>query len=390
MLKPWKLHPMALSFSMEIIQLIKYSPKRQVTFECIQKQQEYPSSSGLRTLCPTRWTVRTGAMQAIITNYEALRETMVVASHGTDDCSRRANGILALMDRFSTYFGLKFSVLLFGITEQMSIHLQNKDTIVEDGYHIVAMCIKAIERLRTDRNFKEFFDSVKEEASGKCDEPVLPRHRRLPRRIDDGTAPEHEYSSVEEFYRREYFQAIDSIKGELENHFMQESFLFVRKIETLLIDSANGKDVSIPREVSDLYKDDIDFQKLELHLQMLPDAIKCTPLDGIYIREVTRVQTICDIFNQQSSIKALLSEVHKLVLIYLTIPVTTATAERSFSALKRIKTYLRNSMTQQRLNHCFILHVHRQRTDSLDLKVIAQEFVQRNERRQTFFGKYNN
>ena len=151
----------ALSFSKEIIQLIKYSPKRQVTFEGIQKQQEYPSNSGIRTLCPTRWTVRTGAMQAIVKNYEALRETMEVASQGTHDCSRRANVILALMDRFSTFFGLKFSILLFNITEQISKHLQNKDTIVEDGYHIVAMCIKAIERLRTDHSFKEFFYSVK-------------------------------------------------------------------------------------------------------------------------------------------------------------------------------------------------------------------------------------
>ena len=107
----------ALSFSMEVIQLIKYSPKRQVTFEGIQKPQECPSNSGIRTLCPTRWTVRTDAIQAIITNYEALHETMEVASQGTDDCSRRANGILALMDRFSMYFGLKFSILLFSVTE---------------------------------------------------------------------------------------------------------------------------------------------------------------------------------------------------------------------------------------------------------------------------------
>lgn len=83
-----------------------------------------------------------------------------------------------------------------------------------------------------------------------------------------------------------------------------------------------------------MYKDDIDFQKLKLHLQMLPDAVKATPLDGIYVRKVTRVQTICDIFNEQPSVKALLSEVHKLILIYLTIPVTTATAERSLSVLK--------------------------------------------------------
>jgi len=159
-------------------------------------------------------------LQAIVTNYEALSETMEVASQGTDECARWANGMLALMDRFSTYFGLKFSILWFSITEQMSKHLQSKDTIVEDGYHIVAMCIKALERMRTDQSFKEFFASVKAAASGKCDEPVLPRYRWLPRCIDDGTAPEHRCSSVEEFYRKEYFQAIDSIKGDLKSCLM--------------------------------------------------------------------------------------------------------------------------------------------------------------------------
>ena len=51
----------ALNFSMEAIQLIKLSPKRQVMFESIQKQEEpRPVTVGIRTLCPTRWTVRTG------------------------------------------------------------------------------------------------------------------------------------------------------------------------------------------------------------------------------------------------------------------------------------------------------------------------------------------
>ena len=78
------------------------------------------------------------------------------------------------------------------------------------------------------------------------------------------------------------------------------------------------------------------------------------------------VQTLCDVFNKQASFKMILSEVHKLVLPCLTVPVTTATAERSFSGLNRINTYLRNSMTQQRLNHCILLHIHRNKTDNLD------------------------
>ena len=112
----------------------------------------------------------------------------------------------------------------------------------------------------------------------------------------------------------------------------------------------------VPQDICTIYRKDIDFNKLVLHLKMLPDAIKAVPLDGWQIHEVTKVQTICDVFNKQTSFKVMLSEVHKLVLLYLTVPVTTATAERSFSGLKRIKTYLRNSMTQQCLNHCMLLH----------------------------------
>ena len=50
------------------------------------------------------------------------------------------------------------------------------------------------------------------------------------------------------------------------------------------------------------YRKDIDFNKLVLHLKMLPDAIKVVPLDGMQIREVTKVQTIltCSISKQVS------------------------------------------------------------------------------------------
>ena len=72
-----------LNFAMEVIQLIKFSPKRQVVFKSIQAQQGSLNSS-IRSLCPTRWTVRTGAMQAIVTNYETLQSSMEASSHGSD------------------------------------------------------------------------------------------------------------------------------------------------------------------------------------------------------------------------------------------------------------------------------------------------------------------
>lgn len=209
----------------------------------------------------------------------------------------------------------------------------------------------------------------------------MPRRRRPPTRFDDGAAPHH-FSTVDDLYRKEYFEVIDCVKGELQRRFCQDSFLFVRNIECLLLSSANGTatDSTITDSFKTIYANDIDIPKLLLQLQMLPDAMKSQS-----IKKVTKVDTICDVLNDQPY---MLTEVHKLLKIYFTIPVTTAIAERSFSALKRIKTYLRNSMTQQRLNNCMLLQVNHTQTDELDVVSIAREFVNRNDRRKSFFGEF--
>jgi len=83
------------------------------------------------------------------------------------------------------------------------------------------------------------------------------------------------------------------------------------------------------------------------------------------------------------------SEVRSLLQIVHTIPVTSATAEHTFSALRCLKTFLRSSMLQSRLNNCMILHVHKDRTDQVDLVSVAKEFIARCERRRSFFGTFD-
>ena len=50
-------------------------------------------------------------------------------------------------------------------------------------------------------------------------------------------------------------------------------------------------------------------------------------------------------------------EVWTAFLLFVTIPLTTASSERSFSKLKLKKTYLRNSMRQERLHNLDILSI---------------------------------
>jgi len=53
-----------------------------------------------------------------------------------------------------------------------------------------------------------------------------------------------------------------------------------------------------------------------------------------------------------STARSLYSEIVILVELILVMPATNATSERSFSTLRRIKSYLRTTMTQLRLMMC--------------------------------------
>ena len=85
--------------------------------------------------------------------------------------------------------------------------------------------------------------------------------------------------------------------------------------------------------------------------------------------------------------KSLINEVMKLVQLILVFPATNAVSERSFSALRRLKNYLRNSMSQQRLNHVALLNIRKSFTDKLDLKAIGNEFISACTSCENVFGK---
>ena len=107
------------------------------------------------------------------------------------------------------------------------------------------------------------------------------------------------------------------------------------------------------------------------------------------IKKVTSINTVYEVFKNCTFAKTMLSEVHKVIQIYLTVPVTSATAERSFSVLQRVKNYLRTTMTEKRLNQLILLHSHKHRTDNLSMMEPAKEFAERNERRRDFFKTLN-
>lgn len=56
--------------------------------------------------------------------------------------------------------------------------------------------------------------------------------------------------------------------------------------------------------------------------------------------------------------------VRRMIMFYQTIPPTTCTVERSFSTLRRVKTWLRSATGEDRLSSLCLLSVHRKRVKS--------------------------
>ena len=77
-----------------------------------------------------------------------------------------------------------------------------------------------------------------------------------------------------------------------------------------------------------------------------------------------------------------------LIKIILIAPATNAISERSFSTLKRVRTSIRSTMTDSRLNHLLLIHIYKEELDEIDIKVITDEFIKIEESRIATFGLY--
>ena len=319
----------------------------------------------------------------MLRNYSNIITTLEEVSKGNDEYAVKGSGLLMQMESFDIFFGLKLAHLLFAAAEQLSTNLQAKDITMQEATCGAQLLTTHYKSLRNEAKFNIFYDDVLAKLSGLTDEPTL--HRRRPRRLDEGDQP-HRYQEPKERYRHIYFEALEVVYGEVERRFDQSDFQVIQGLESLLLDAANGKNSQPDKFVLEYLENDIDQDRFIAQLPMVADMMKIAFQDSP-IKAVTNVRTIAEGMNKSSIYKRMMGEIDKVLKIYFTVPVTTATAERSFSSLRRLKTFLRNSMTQKRLNNLLMLYVHTQRTDELDLTYIAKEFISVNKRRLNYFGK---
>ena len=372
----------ALDLAFEITKLIKFSPKRESALSHIRED----SGPGIRKFCPTRWTVKGNSVQSILGNYNNLKQLWdeCLEQRLDPDVKGRIIGVKSQMSQYKVLFGLKLCERILKITDNLNTTLQKQELSAAEAQSIARMTIKTLQSMRSDEAFKLFFDLVEHVRENTAtDKPTLPRKRKAPSRFEIGHGEGYHAPNVEDHYRSIYFQALDYAVSSIEDRFDQPGFQVYKNLEELLVRAANKQDYSTElKDVLQLYGDDFDEDELTTQLQIFSTNFDTD------IHPVTLQGSIKYLQNLTSGQRVFLRQVCTVASLILVMPATNTASERSFSTLRRVKSYLRCTMKQARLNHAMVLHTYTEMLDNLDLNSIANEFVKGSEHRLTMFGKF--
>ncbi|XP_033638564.1 uncharacterized protein LOC117299214 [Asterias rubens] len=318
-----------------------------------------PSPTRLKPICPTRWLTHSAAVKSVLQNFEAVLDALHEAAEdfGTNTSSR-ASGLHSCLSSGKCILGLFTALSVIQCLEHFNRALQGTDKTVSGMLDAAEVTRRNLLTLRCDQQFREVFEAT-EQLLIQCNlEPVtLPRKRKLPKRHDDGATQEYTANSAEELCRVDFFKVIDSAISNLKDYFTSTDLILYKDLsDVLLTGSVQPHTIRKYPELTDSLQQQLAFFRNQFSGSSVEDY------RNIFLAMVPEV-------------RIMFPQVEQLLRLLLVSPASSCVAERSFSALRRMKTWLRSTMTQKRLNHLMVCHVHRDRLAAVNPQAIAQEFL---------------
>lgn len=293
-------------------------------------------------------------------------------SGASTESKSRAAGLYDRFSKGNTLLCLTLALSVFEVLENLCTALralQGREATVTGMLEAVDKTVSTLTTLRSDDNFAVLYQRADDAASDcQLDAISLPRQIRPPKRRDSRSSNQHVFATAAAFFRPVYVTAIDTAIQSLHSRFDQHSFTTVKQLEECLLTGKVAEAVKCYPE--------LDIVRLAVQLSMFRSSFSYNNVD----------QAVGCIQASSTEVKQLFCEVQKLLRLLLVLPVSSCEAERSFSSLRRLKTYLRSTMSQSRLNSVALLHAHQQEVMAIPVEEILKDFVSLNSSRMQTFG----
>lgn len=336
----------------------------------------------LKKLCPTRWSSRYDAVLSMNVNFILVLKclTKIILTSTKSPEVVEATG---LVKKISTFDFIVLLVMQSRILENIQIaskFLQRSDINLDDASLVLQRSLKTMTDLRG--GFDEVECQAKKLAVMWDIEPTMSkkRQKKVKTYFDELSSDCVMYNSLHRFKVRVFYGAIDILIVQLNERFqsmfnISQNFSFLKPNN--LVEMSDDDLVQFTSNFYEKYNVDVT--------SALVTEVKCftnTMKDEIKCRKINTVMELAKLFLIENKIVASsLPDLCTAFLMFLTLPVTVASNERSFSKLKLIKNYLRSSMSNSRLSGLSILSIEQERARSLDLNNLVSKFVEVKSRR---------
>lgn len=316
----------------------------------------------LPSVSPTRWNYTKRLVNTVYIHRTNLCEVFNAMLRNPNEIESEilapVKGYLFCLSEFTFCFLLRTFDKIFSLTDILYNILQTR------SFDIV-FCRKKIDEMRrTIYSLRSEFESVYAETVKETCEPSKRNNAN---------------------YKQIYCEIFDNVDGHLEMRFQDYG-----KLSFLSL-------VSMEKGKYELYQHHFpqtEFSSLLNSYSGRFDEVRLrNELTVFYSSEEFKEKSPFELMNilYEKSLHSCFPQLANLIAIMCTIPVSTASVERSFSALKRIKTYSRNRTGEKRLSNLALLSIEAALLDDIRQKDIFFErtvnFFATQERRMEFTFK---
>ncbi|XP_043263016.1 uncharacterized protein LOC122403525 [Colletes gigas] len=318
----------------------------------------------IKGLSTTRWAARIKAMEAFIQNFECIVDCLekeISRDAATGDDIMTAQSLLSSLNCVA------------------QIQLQKKELNLITAQHCTSAALKKMRDLRDESAYNNFITKARSQwgkmSLERADFPVA-RKRKIKKMPGENSVDC--VLETPDKHRASYYEVLDTMCCELQdraNGFKEINnvfgFLMPEILHSMKPSDFETSTSILLEKYTDFFTTDLKHELssfADLYFAQQHDSSNDSPLQ--YLGFIVK-HNLMDSFPECCS----------LFRLYLTLPVTTASAERGMNSLKRIKEYRRATLAEETLNDFSILYIEKAVANKIDLYSTIEIFAEQKARR---------
>ncbi|CAI6354123.1 unnamed protein product [Macrosiphum euphorbiae] len=323
----------------------------------------------LKSLSTTRWACRAEAVSSIKKNYKII----LSALHNIcDDCTIpeiRAKGLFKQLQTIEFIFSLCMMEPILQMILIASKSLQSSNLDLLTAVQLINSLKKSLISMRNSEQYDETFNKCLKICKGDDIEIPEVRNRKVSTKVDSIKNQHMFVSKSEELKVTVYYKTLDILINGLHSRFTQESLDMINAVGNMI--SLEIHQTNLYEVLQTIFL--ISHEGLVAELRILKSVPNGSSTKAVY--------NWLD-FLKENQRQNVFPNFKKVLIHFATIPVTSCSCERVFSKLPIVKSKLRSTMLQERLESFLLLLVEQEKLMNVQIEEVIDEFKSMNNERE--------